>query len=378
MTGSQLVYLMRSRRMKRVLIHAYLAGNLGDDLLVRLLCERYPEVRFYILGDEMYKVRYSDLKNCRVSAQEDKRVRIINRFMKWFGIQDGFRYLLVKYATAVVHIGGSCFVQHFDDWSSFYKVDQDLAEKSRNLFLVGANFGPYTNEDYYRDYHELFKKYRGICLRDQYSRELFWDIPQISYAPDVVFQCKMRPWKEKKKKIVVSVIELENRGGKYSISGYAETYLGFHVQMIRYLIGQGYEISLVSFCQSQMDDSMIQKICDGLENEKKKKVTCIAYQTELSPILKEFEESEGVIGTRFHSIVLGLLNHCKVLPVVYDQKTERTLEDLHYPMKLELSELGEVSVRQTAEKFLNLKNYEISQVVRESERQFQYVDQLLK
>ena len=32
--------------MKKVFIYAYLAQNLGDDLMVRILCERYPHIKF--------------------------------------------------------------------------------------------------------------------------------------------------------------------------------------------------------------------------------------------------------------------------------------------------------------------------------------------
>lgn len=68
--------------MKRVFIHAYAAGNLGDDLMIRILCERYPKVKFLICADESYKLRYSDLKNLHVYSSDDKRMKYINRLIK--------------------------------------------------------------------------------------------------------------------------------------------------------------------------------------------------------------------------------------------------------------------------------------------------------
>ena len=45
---------------KRVLIYAYLEENLGDDLMVWLLCKRYPHIRFEVLTHGVYKEIFKD------------------------------------------------------------------------------------------------------------------------------------------------------------------------------------------------------------------------------------------------------------------------------------------------------------------------------
>ena len=47
---------------KKVLVYAFLANNVGDDLFVRLLCERYPQATFYI---SRQAVRRVVVKLCR-------------------------------------------------------------------------------------------------------------------------------------------------------------------------------------------------------------------------------------------------------------------------------------------------------------------------
>lgn len=174
--------------MKRVFIHAYAAGNLGDDLLVRILCERYPRTKFLIWADPSYKIRFADLKNLRVFSPNDKLVRYVNRISrKLKKCDNGMWKLLLKSSYATVHIGGSVFVQHQDDFSSAYELDRQLRRLSRRLFVVGANFGPYTDEIYYYKYKELFQSYDGICFRDCYSKRLFDAFSNIRYAPDVAF-----------------------------------------------------------------------------------------------------------------------------------------------------------------------------------------------
>ena len=80
--------------MKRVFIHAFMAGNLGDDLMVRILCGRYPKVHFFVFADGSYHIRYRNIKNLTVFAPEDRKTRILNRWIKKLtGKEDGVRKL---------------------------------------------------------------------------------------------------------------------------------------------------------------------------------------------------------------------------------------------------------------------------------------------
>ena len=134
--------------MKRVMIHAYLAGNLGDDLFVAMLCIRYPNIKFHILADESYRRKFQCLKNCRVYSESGFLAQKINKLLQKAGISRGFWKLMVRGSKAVIHIGGSSFVQHYDDWSAFFGTDLYLAEKSKGLYLIGSNFGPFTDPNY--------------------------------------------------------------------------------------------------------------------------------------------------------------------------------------------------------------------------------------
>ena len=75
---------------------------------------------------------------------------------KVFGIENGYWKMLLKLSDAVIHIGGSSFVQHYDDFTALYASDKEIRRLSKKLFLVGVNFGPYTDDAYYRKYYELF------------------------------------------------------------------------------------------------------------------------------------------------------------------------------------------------------------------------------
>lgn len=363
--------------MKKVLIHAYAAGNLGDDLLIRILCQRYPDVQFRICADESYKERFSDISNIKVYAPKDQLVRTVDKAVSILKHADrGFWKLLIKNSFATVHIGGSVFVQHQDDFGPAYRLDAELCARSRQIFVVGANFGPYTDEQYFRHYYELFKQYSGVSFRDKYSYETFQDLPNVVYAPDVVFNYKIEG-KEQKKQVLISVIALKDRGGKYGISQYESSYNQFIAEITKTYIRKGYQVKFISFCEFQRDEDAIHEIIELAGVQDSELVSVCAYNQNLSACIKCFAESEIVIGTRFHSIVLGWLAGKKVLPIVYDVKTERLLKDNQCGFYLNMQEMG-MDMDVVLNKINTMNVMDVSGLVKEAPRQFEELDKLLK
>ena len=326
--------------MKKVYIHAYMANNLGDDLMVRILCRRYPKVKFLLIADEKYKKIFGDIDNLEVFTAQDKKVIRWDHFWKKVKhTDDGFRKMLIKTSDAVIHIGGSAFVQHFDDYSAFYNTDATLRRLSKRMYLVGANFGPYTDENYYKQYYNLFEQYDGVTFRDAYSHRLFSSLPNVRCAPDVVFN--YRPDKvtdsvRVQKQVLFSVIRMDWRGGKYAINQYEEPYKEFMVKLAKTYLSRGYKVLFVSFCEGQGDLQAIQEICTNLSEEDRKHTTIYSYGDHIEECVALFDESEVIVGTRFHSIILGWLKNKKVLPIVYDNKTRNILKDEKYQVYLEM------------------------------------------
>ncbi len=53
-------------KQKKVMIYAYCNFNLGDDLFIKILCERYPEVHFLLYAPIEYKYYFKWLPNITV------------------------------------------------------------------------------------------------------------------------------------------------------------------------------------------------------------------------------------------------------------------------------------------------------------------------
>src|SRR5699024_4992683 len=51
--------------MKKVMVYAYSQFNLGDDLFIKILCERYPETQFVLYAPKQYKRCFQGMRNIR-------------------------------------------------------------------------------------------------------------------------------------------------------------------------------------------------------------------------------------------------------------------------------------------------------------------------
>lgn len=367
---------------KKAFVHAYMAGNLGDDVMVRILCERYPNVTFLLFADASYKERYKDIKNLKIYAPSDRLVQKVDHLVaKYKKAGKGMWKLLVKLSDVTVHIGGSVFVQHEDNFKPAYDLDYDLRSRSKKMYVIGANFGPYTSKEYYDVYKELFKRYDGICFRDHYSKGMFETYENIKYAPDVVFNYKMPSDVKEEKEVLFSVIEMEARGGKYSISQYGEEYYRTVAALADRYAEKGYKINMVSFCRMQGDESAIEKITSLMAEEHRDNVGKVLYDQNEKEVMNAFARAEIVVGTRFHSIILGWLAGKKVLPIVYDHKIRNILKDNEIKLYLEMKELLDMDrekVNEIADQIAQGAPFDASGLIDEAEVQFEALDKFLK
>lgn len=364
--------------MRRVFVHAFAAGNLGDDMMMRILCQRYPDIKFCLFADESYKSRFRDIKNIKIYSSTDSLVIRIDRLLNQLkGTEMGFWKLLIKTSIATVHIGGSVFTQHEDNYADAIHLDSELCRLSKRMYVVGANFGPYVNEQYYKDYQKLFQSYTDICFRDQYSYRLFQNLPNVRYAPDVVFNYKQAKLQNEKKQVLISVIDMENRGGKYSICQYTEVYERFLLGMSREFLKRDYHVVFMSFCAIQEDGKAIER----LRSQMSENTEVCYYDQNIEECVQKFFESEIIVGTRFHSIILGWLAEKKVLPIVYDNKTVRTLEDNEIKEYITLDMLGSITEEEIAdwtERLIKSRPMDVSAIRAASDKQFEGLDKLLK
>ncbi len=171
--------------MKKVLLRSYIMQNLGDDLFIKIICERYKDVKFYVHGKRKYRHIFNDVSNLHYIKDYtiNKYINLLLSILKLKGIS---RKLLPQ-VDATVFLGGSIFIQ-YPDWKLKFNLDRYNASLFDKSYVIGANFGPYDTDDYLEAYKDCFKNFDDVCFRDKYSKNLFPQSDNVRYASDVIFQ----------------------------------------------------------------------------------------------------------------------------------------------------------------------------------------------
>src|SRR5699024_1967832 len=195
--------------MTSIYIDAYTRLNLGDDLFVKVLCERYPNDQFTIATRKQYSKPFEAIENLKVAPIPRYVDGLLAKLNMDYRVSTGIKNKEIKKNEATVIIGGSIFIEP-SDWKSHVKKNQELAENSQHLFILGSNFGPYQSDAFYQAYENLFSNVEDVCFRDASSYTQFKHLPNVRTAPDVVFSMDTHKLKRpsNEKYVVISVIDL--------------------------------------------------------------------------------------------------------------------------------------------------------------------------
>lgn len=311
--------------MKKILVKAYLNFNLGDDLFIKILTERYPNINFYIESNDK---KYTQMfKNNNIHLYQKSRLE--KRLIKLGVLKYFFYKKFLKKIDGIINIGGSIFMEN----SINYKKDiekrkiENKAVKG-NYYILGANFGPFKREKFKNKYEEFFSNCKDVCFRDKYSYNLFSELPNIRYADDIVFSLKdnIAP-RNIEGKILISVI-------KPSIRKELKTKDKEYYETIKKLILEGMEsgkkIQLISFCKNEGDEEAISEIKKLLPSKISVEIDTYFYRGNIEEALEVINSSEVIIATRFHAMILGFIYEKKVVPICYSKKMLNVIKDLEF------------------------------------------------
>ncbi|MFS0620667.1 polysaccharide pyruvyl transferase family protein [Priestia megaterium] len=358
--------------MKKVMIYAYTNRNLGDDLFIKVLCERYPQTNFILYAPSTYKIGLNEINNIKIIPFDNLIIRGINFIFKKFNFEFMIRNSIAKNCDLAVYIGGSLFME-LDNWENSYKTKRSMLIKNKPFFLLGANFGPYRNEDFYLKYKELFKKYTDICFREKYSYDLFKDLDNVRVADDIIFQLGNSGTEDLENNIVISVI----KPSKKHLPNFDEIYYQKIRDIAMYFIERKFNITLMSFCDSEGDEEAIESIIRRIPREYLKNIKKHSYKLNIDETLKVVERSKFVIATRFHAMIIGWVYNKPVFPIAYSKKMTNVINDLGY--KGSYTEFPNLENLKPEEVFNSMEGniIDISKQIKNAAKHFEVLDKYL-
>ena len=339
----------------KIYVDAYLAKNLGDDLFVDILTNRYQNHKFFAIskGEKGYNKENLKVYNNKYFF------KILKRFQ--------LEKCLANRYDVVVTIGGSMFMENNDN-------NRDFSLGKNKRYLLGVNFGPYKTEKYYQNIHNMMSKLEDVCFRDKYSYNLFKDLPNTRCASDIIFSMDTSKVKiTNRKRAIISIISPKDKIDEK----YQESYENKMIELIKFLDGKGYEICLMSFCKYENDEQEIENIINKLPKTYRDRVERYCYNGNIEQALKVLGDCQLIVGGRFHANILGLVLGKSILPVLYSDKTLHVLQDMEINVPIiDIRKLDEFDVKSLTDEQLNT-HFDVEKQKKDAQRHFEKLDILL-
>jgi len=353
----------------KVYLKAYLRKNLGDDLFLEIITNRYPNTTFYGWG----LGKYDNKQYLNLKIKSGYRYIILNKLLEHItkGNKNLDSFYMKKYDKAIL-LGGSMFIQNND---YIYPMFHKSVLKGKDYYILGVNFGPYKTESYKESVKEFISQAKDVCFREKSSYELFKEFKNTRYSSDIVYSLNTDNVQIKnEKKVVISVVDCNKKFGKEKTKIYEEKI----IELIRYFIKSKYEVVLMSFCKFQGDEIAVKRILKKCSIDEKKYIEKYYYRGNTKEALNVIANSEIVVGTRFHANVIGLLLGKTIIPIAYNNKTINMLNDIGFAgKKAEICNIEKFNPEELTYEQLNYKINVEKQKLKSNEH-FKELDKILK
>ena len=360
--------MANERKQQKVYLKSYLRGNLGDDLFVKIITERYPNTNFYGFGLKQDKKSYgSNLK-----IKYGYRYVIINKCLELLTRKKkSIDRKYMKKCDKTVVLGGSMFIQNKN--KNYPNYEKEL--KNKEYYILGVNFGEYKTKEYMESVRKFIAGAKDTCFRDKKSYEMFKELNNTRCNPDIVFSLDTNNIEIKnEKKVLISVIDCNKKFSKQRTKIYEEKIR----EIIKYFINKKYKIILMSFCKFQGDEKAIKRIIKKCSREEREYIQKYNYRGKINEALKVIASCEIVVGTRLHANILGLKLNKTIIPIAYSEKLINVLKDLEYKGKIfDINNIEEFKVEELKETELKYK-VNITTQKENAIKHFERLDKILR
>lgn len=364
-------------------VQGYWGNNLGDDLFLEALCNRYPNVQFTISGKKNFISVFKNIKNLNVIQQKNNFItKLTNKIYSKYGILTPYDKLGFNY-DGYVEIGGSIFIlpnkeNIVDMWLKRRKF---IIERNTNYFIIGSNFGPYFFQKQLIEYRNFFSKVTSINFRDLNSYEMFSDMPNVNVAPDVVLNIDDEKYTVIKKNnyVVISVVNLKIKAkspGSEELISFDKEFEDKLLELTLYYLSHGYdEVVLMSFCESEGDLKTCKNIVNRIREINYRKRVEIFSHRDINKSLNIINGASLIIASRFHAMILGWVFQKPTIVIGYSGKTQQTVDYLNVNQKvLNVEEFIKLSVEEINNFQFLIDINTLKNLRKESEEHFKELD----
>lgn len=318
---------------KILLINQGKSDNLGDKAIketaIKLLTELGHEVEFAGYA----QCKEQNINEILTNNSSNFSIKLKNRMpsiIKWllkyhWEILKEFKEKKEKKYECIVIGGGQLLKKNsvfpFCLLTWIYLLRKN---KQKNIFLVGVGID--QNENYFEKniYKILFKKIKGIYVRDEDSREYLKKNYNINsqYIPDLVFSHSRyikNQENQNKNYLTIMIFDFVTLTHHFGKKITREEYYNQWVELIRKNIQDNLEIVLTyTTIEDKIETDLFKKYLDETLEVKTK----IKEVNTLEDLERVLQKSKIVISGRMHGLILAYNYECKLIPYIVSQKLE--------------------------------------------------------
>lgn len=293
------------------MLFAYLDNNIGDDLMLKLISERFPDFRFYFYTSNTTVINTLSQFENFISRDPKDRKEDLNSM------------------DVILSIGGSIFNDLNTMRGKLARIRKILflkkaKSKGKKIITLGCNLGPYTDQlGIFLTLFEL-KMNSLVTVRDKASFNLASSnrkLYNLHLADDIVYNLNFYPVQKLKTGLGISAFRSthlgENNYQNYqALAKIADEYIKRNNKIVKIFAFDS---------ETENDLAAAHHIFALIEN--KHMVEIVSYIGNINNFLLEFSSCECHIAIRFHSAVLSNVFKIPFYPIAYSNKMKEFIED---------------------------------------------------
>lgn len=350
--------------MKNIFLMAYARKNLGDDLFLKMILDRYPNNHYYL------KIENADF----VSELESQYTNLT--VLEGPDTDEELYKMNEEAYDGYIYIGGSIFMEGgkvYNLSEKFYDFVKRCQNKNIPFCYVSCNYGPFQTQEYFDLSVKNFNTCTNICFRDKYSYNLFKDIDNVRYAPDFAFTYPINSNDKIKDSVGISVIDLSIRK---DLVNKKDEYIDILTNCIKEYIAQGKKVYLYSFCSYEGDERAINEILDRLDNNSR--VGKVLFDGDVNKFLDMYSKMEYMICARFHAMILSVIAKQKIYVMSYSKKIDNVIKDLELDVPIMRFNELEKNKNIALLDFKDIDEEKINSIVNEAKNQELFIKKMLE
>lgn len=303
--------------MKNIYLYAFIDTNFGDNLFVHTIAKRYPEHKFHMVVNDTYRKSYELL-----ASFERNIVLVETADEEFLNKMDG-----------MLIVGGDMFGNGI--YTTMTRQIQTIRKNGGFVSFMGISL--------FKDYkfitkvslRRMFNKANHIVVREDETynqlRKLAPKVP-VTSAADMAFTVDVSEVSKlpvQKGLLGISVRKKIPRNAPDAYDSYCKNVARATEAYLKE--SKNNKVRFLALSKGVFDDEAVSReIIQLCSKEYMDRIEIATFDGDVDGYVTKMQECESLLCTRFHALVFAILLEKPFVPVIYEDKMTRLLNEIGY------------------------------------------------